>query len=105
MITKLILAEQGYTDIERQTRDIDANWIGTPPSMSELESAVNQALKTWNDKFHAESFRTYGDKKSAGLYIIENATNEKIIVMDIDMRPSCGSRVYYYGDTQIGNVK
>jgi predicted nucleotidyltransferase component of viral defense system len=104
LITKLILAEHDYTDIERQTRDIDANWIDTPPSMEELESAVNLALKTWNDEFRVESFRTYGDRKSAGLYIIENATNEKIITMDIDMRPSCGSRVYYYGDTQIKGV-
>ena len=36
LITKLILAENGYTALERQTKDIDANWIGLPPSMNAL---------------------------------------------------------------------
>ena len=28
LITKLILTENGFTTLERQTKDIDANWIG-----------------------------------------------------------------------------
>jgi hypothetical protein len=104
LITKLILAEHGYTVLERQTRDIDANWIGPPPPMRELENTVNLSLKTLDGKFRAEAFREYGDKKSAGLYIIENATDEKIITIDVDIRPICGSRVYHYGDISIRGV-
>ena len=104
LITKLILAEHGYTTLERQTRDIDANWIGTPPPMDELENTINRSLEAFNDKFHAEVFREYGDKKSAGIYIIEIATNERIVIMDIDIRPICGSRTYYYAEVGIRGV-
>jgi hypothetical protein len=104
LITKLILAEYGYTALERQTRDIDANWIGVPPPMSELENTVNRSLKTMDGEFRAKAFREYGDKKSAGLYIIENATDEKIVTMDIDIRPICGSKTYHYGEVGIRGV-
>lgn len=104
LVTKLILSEHGYTALERQTRDIDANWIGTLPSMAELENTINRSLNALNGKFRAEAFREYGDKKSAGLYIIENATDEKIVTMDIDIRPICGSRVYHYGEVGIKGV-
>jgi len=104
LITKLILAEHGYTTLERQTRDIDANWIGTPPPMDELENTINRSLEAFNGKFHAEVFREYGDKKSAGIYIIESATNERIVIMDIDIRPICGSRTYYYAEVGIRGV-
>ena len=73
LITKLILAEHGYSALERSTRDIDANWIGTPPPMSEIEDTVNHSLGALGGKFHAQAFREYGDKKSAGIYIIESA--------------------------------
>jgi hypothetical protein len=104
LITKLILAEHGYTSLERQTKDIDANWIDTPPTMSELENTLNRSLETLSGFFHVEAFREYGDKKSAGLYIIENATGEKIVTMDIDIRRICGSRVYHYGEIGIRGV-
>jgi hypothetical protein len=104
LITKLILTEHGYTALERQTRDIDANWIGKPPLMSDMESTVNRSLETMDGKFRAEAFREYGDKKSAGLYIIERETNEKIVTMDVDVRPICGSKIYYYGEIGIKGV-
>jgi len=104
LITKLILAEHGYTTLERQTRDIDANWIGTPPPMHELENTINCSLKAFNGKFHAEAFREYGDKKSAGIYIIESATNERIVTMDVDIRPIYGSRTYHYAEIAIRGV-
>ena len=103
LITKLILSEHGYTAQERQ-RDIDANLIGAPPSMTELENTISRSLNALNRKFRAEAFREYGDKKSAGLYIIENATDEKIFTMDIDIRPICGCRVYHYGEVGIKGV-
>lgn len=104
LITKLILAEHRYTTLERSTRDIDANWIGTPPPMSELEDSVNLSLKSFDGKFRAEAFREYGDKKSAGLYIIENATDDKMVKIDIDIRPIYGSRTHHYGEIKIRGV-
>lgn len=104
LITKLILAEHDYTVLERKTRDIDANWIGTPPPMGEIENTINHALKGLNGRFHAEAHREYGERMSAGLYIIENATGENVVSMDIDVRPICGSRVYHYGEVAIKGV-
>jgi len=31
LITKLILVENGFTNLERRTKDIDANWVTAPP--------------------------------------------------------------------------
>lgn len=42
LITKLVLAEGGFTSLERPTQDIDANWIGAPPSMDYLVDVVNE---------------------------------------------------------------
>jgi len=104
LITKLILAENGFTRLDRKTIDIDANWIGTPPPMTELEAIVNRSLAALDGRFHAEAFREYGDKMSAGFYFIESATGDKIVTMDVDIRPICGSKTYHYGEIGIRGV-
>jgi len=98
MVTKLILAENGYTALERQTKDIDANWVGTPPSMNALVDTVNHSLGELKNQIYAIAFREYGEKMSAGISIREKQTDEEIISMDIDMRPIHGSRIYHYGE-------
>jgi hypothetical protein len=104
LITKLILSECGYSDLERQTRDIDANWIGSPPPMSELENTIDRSLNALDGSFRAVAFREYGDKISAGLYLVNNTTGEKMVTIDIDIRPICGSRTYHYGEMSICGV-
>ena len=104
LITKLVLAEGGYTLLERPTKDIDANWIGTPPSMADLENAVNQSLKSFDGKLYAQAVREYGDKKSAGIAIIDVETGDNVIVMDISIKPVIGSRIYHYGEAEIRGV-
>ncbi|MDY3656192.1 MAG: hypothetical protein SOY50_01835 [Ruminococcus callidus] len=42
LITKLILAEKQFTSIDRATVDIDANWIGTAPSMEQLVQTIKK---------------------------------------------------------------
>lgn len=39
LITKLILDEHNYVDVERRTQDIDINWVKTPPTMNELNKS------------------------------------------------------------------
>ena len=104
LITKLVLTEGGYTLLERPTKDIDANWIGTPPSMTDLENAVNQSLKSFGGKLYAQAIREYGDKKSAGIAIIDSETGDNVIVMDISIKPVIGSRIYHYGEAEIRGV-
>jgi len=47
LITKLVLLEGGYNLLERATKDIDANWIGTSPTMENLTDTVNKSLKNF----------------------------------------------------------
>ena len=104
LIAKLILAESNYTDIERKTDDIDANWIDSPPSMGVLVDTINKALGDLSSQFHAVAFREYEEKKSAGISILRNDTDDEVILMDISMKPVAGSRIYHYGETEIRGV-
>jgi len=104
LITKLILEENGYTTVQRPTVDIDANWISTPPTMDDLISIVNHSLKSFSGKLYAEAMREYGVKKSAGIAIIEAATGNRIVSMDISVKPVVGSKIYYYGAFGIKGV-
>ena len=104
MVTKLILAESGYTDLERQTKDIDANWIGIPPTMEDLVDTINKALEGFNGDLYAQAIRVYDDKKSAGIAIVETATGNRIITLDISIKPVHGSRVYYHGEIGVRGV-
>lgn len=104
LITKMILAEHGFTDVQRMTKDIDANWIGTPPSMSDLANTVYQALGELNKQFVVDVTREYGEGRSAGLTLRDRATGDKVISMDIDIKPSFGNRIYYFGEASIKGV-
>jgi len=104
LITKLILAESSYTALQRQTKDIDANWIGSPPSMSALVETINASLGDLRRQFYAVAFREYEEKKSAGISILRNHTDDEVILMDISVKPVIGSRIYHYGETEIRGV-
>lgn len=104
LITKLILAENGFHDVQRMTKDIDANWIDAPPSMEALADAVYRSLGDLKNQFTVEETRAYGNGKSAGLAIKDNFTGDKIISMDIDIKPTAGSRTYYFGESIIKGV-
>lgn len=104
LITKLILQESGFKQIERATKDIDANWIGTPPTMDNLVDTINQSLGELGKSFLAVSSREYGDTKSAGVSILEKETMDEILSMDIDIKPVADSRIYYHGEAAIKGV-
>lgn len=40
LITKLILSENGFTDVRRAAKDVDANCIGSPPSIQEMVHTI-----------------------------------------------------------------
>jgi len=63
LITKLILKENGYSEIERQTNDIDANWVGEPPTMDDLASVINHSLTSFSTAMYAEPERIYAPGK------------------------------------------
>jgi len=104
LITRLVLMENGYSALERQTKDIDANWTGTPPSMDELKDIVGRSLAIFNGELYAEAIREYGEKKSAGIAIVETVSGNRIITIDISIKPVAGSKIYYYGEIGVRGV-
>ena len=104
LITKLILDEGNYNSIQRNTVDIDANWIDTPPTMKELTEIISNALGELNDTFTVVPFREYNEKKSAGISFIDKRTNQKSFSIDIEMSPVNDTRTYYYGNMCISGI-
>jgi hypothetical protein len=104
LITKLILSENGYIISDRPTNDIDANWIGKPPTMDELTDVVNRSLESFGGSIYAEPDRSYASDKSAGIRFIDKGSGVHIISMDVSIKPVVGSRVYHYGEAAIRGV-
>lgn len=104
LITKLILAENGYTDVVRGTKDIDANWYGNPPSTELIRKEIQNALDGMTDSYYVEVSREYGENRSAGLVVYHKDTKQKVISMDIDILKLTGCRDYYYGEAVIRGV-
>ena len=94
MVTKFILAAGGYTDLNRQTKDIDANWTGAPPSMGDLVDAINRSFGGMREQYVAVAFRDYGEKKSAGISVRSKDTGEEAFTMDISVKPVSGRGVF-----------
>jgi hypothetical protein len=104
LITKLVLAENGYTILDRITRDIDANWIDVPPSMDDLVNTIQQSLGDMQEQFYAVAIREYEEKKSAGISIRTKSMDKEAMTMDISIKPVISSRIYHYGEVGIRGV-
>ncbi|MCL2320585.1 MAG: nucleotidyl transferase AbiEii/AbiGii toxin family protein [Oscillospiraceae bacterium] len=104
LITKLILKESGYTNIERATRDIDSNWIGKPPSMSDMVDIINNSLGNLKDLIYAVPEREYSQDSSARLLLLKKNTDDLFFSIDINVKPVIGNKIYYFGETSIRGV-
>jgi hypothetical protein len=104
LITKLVLAEHGYTALDRLTRDVDANWIGEPPTMHDLVGTVQKSLGDLQEQFYAVAIREYEEKRSAGISIRSISSDKEIMSMDISIKPYIGGKMYYYGEIGIKGV-
>ena len=104
LITKLVLKENDYQDLERMTKDIDGDWIDAPPTMEQLVDTINQSLRKFGGELYAVASRCYSDKQTAGISIIDRITNKQVFAMDIGIRPMFGSRTYYHGAAKIKGV-
>lgn len=104
LITKLILTEGNFNSISRETKDIDANWVGTPPTMNELVTELNKCLDELREQYVVIAKRAYGIKRLAGVSIIDRNTQAEIISMDIDIKEALSVKTYFLGETQIKGV-
>jgi len=101
MVTKLVLDENEYIEISRGTKDIDANWVGEIPPAEEIEELINNSLSE-NTTYRAEVYREFSvSPTTLGIRIFNSTTGERVVNMDIDIRPIVGSQLYYYGETTI----
>ena len=104
MVTKLVLDENEYIEISRGTKDIDANWVGEIPPAEEIEELINNSLSE-NTTYRAEVYREFSvSPTTLGIRIFNSTTGERVVNMDIDIRPIVGSQLYYYGETTIRGV-
>ncbi|MCH5199704.1 MAG: nucleotidyl transferase AbiEii/AbiGii toxin family protein [Oscillospiraceae bacterium] len=104
LITKLILEENNFNDVQRTTIDIDADWIDTPPAMDKLVSIINSALGELQNQYIATQYREYGEKRSAGINLLDKSSGTKVVSLDIEMKPTIGSTTYYFGEISINGV-
>ena len=104
LITKLVLSENKFKAISRQTVDIDANWTSEPPRADYLVDIVNKALVNVSVDLYAKLIREYGDKKSAGIVIVDKRTDYPVVEMDISINKVQESKIYTYDELTIKGV-
>jgi len=105
LITKLVLAENGYCDVDRNTYDIDVHWIGTPlPTMEKLVETVNQSLSEIRDDLYAKIKREYSENRTAGIVVFDRQREAPYFSMDINTTPVEKSRIYKYDDRDFKGV-
>lgn len=104
LINRLLLQEQSYNDIYRLTKDIDANWVGVPPSLEDLSSSIANAIKDKHSNLEVKATRDFGEKKSAKVVFTDTHTGTDLVTMDIDIYRGSGHRTYYYGTASFNGV-
>jgi hypothetical protein len=96
MVLKACLMEAGYSEDTRHTVDIDANWNSdTPPSAEQMIESLQNAISKSGIDLNVSLYRMYGEKRSAGFELKDNATGEMLFSMDIDVnRPVPPTKIY-----------
>lgn len=97
MITKLLL-KGSVNRLERETKDIDCDWVGGEVSMDQLNSIITKAISMVGD-FRVERCRDFGDGKSAGFNIISNQ-GAKYASIDISIKPNPYYQIYIIGECE-----
>jgi len=104
LITKLILKENNFDLLERMTKDIDANWIGTPPTLDELVEIIKEALGDLCAEYTVIGSREHSENKTTGISFLSKE-NERLFTMDVNMNSvMSGVREYFYGQGVIKGV-
>ncbi len=104
LITGLFLMEQSFHDVHRATKDIDANWVGTPPTLEEISSSLYDAIKDKHSNLEVKAIRSFGEKKSAKFVFTDKHTDIDLITMDLDIHRGSGFRTYFYGTASFNGV-
>lgn len=105
LITRLILEDGKFYIGGRHTKDIDANWVGTPPSMQNIVETINLALKGFDGQLTAKSYREYDLEtgRSAGISLVDE-NGQNVVSIDMDIKPFSQNTTYYFGNASIKGV-
>lgn len=95
LITKRILENNGYSEVSRETKDIDANWTGEHPTMAGIKASIEKSL---GDKYTVVPVRNFGERTSARFDLLFE-DGSRFVNIDIDVRPlENGAIKYWYGE-------
>lgn len=90
-------AARPVSEIDRVTTDIDGDWIGNPPDISQIEEKLNGAMAKHYPGITFKTTRNYiVGKRSAGFNIFENGT--LLSKMDLSITSESPSNKYHYGE-------
>jgi hypothetical protein len=104
LVVKAIMSERGFNLLERETHDIDANWVSNPPAMDTLVSAINQVLHDEMSSFKVASIQDYTEMQSACLGVTDTETNVRYATIDIKVKPGTKHAVYCVNDVKFEGV-
>lgn len=96
MVLKACLLEAGYKEEIRHTVDIDANWYSDAlPSAEQMTDSLQKAISISGIDLKVSLYRMYGEGRSAGFELKNQATDEILFSMDIDVnRPVAPTKMY-----------
>lgn len=72
--------------LERETHDIDGDWVGDKPSMTFLTTLLQTAVNKMGYPVRVEPYREYGVRKSAGFNFVRCDNNEIFTTMDLSIK-------------------
>lgn len=82
--------------IERETHDLDGDWINGKPSMGYLTSVFQTAVNELGYPLVVEAYRSYREKRSAGFNFRRLDDNSIFTSMDLSIRENNCSQLYSY---------
>ena len=97
MVLKVIQFAYGNpSGIERETHDLDGDWINDAPSMGYLTSILQKAVNDLGYPLRVEPYRAYGERKSAGFNFVRLDNNTIFTSMDLSIRSNNCIQLYSY---------
>lgn len=110
LVLKAIQYKYGNpSGLERETHDIDGDWVGEPPTMNYLRDLIQTAVyNSGYSNINVVAVRDYSDRRSAGFEFYDITNGDRVLEMDLSVRSnnsieqySFVSGISFYGQSVI----
>lgn len=91
------ILKQYNADIDRKTRDIDMDWLRTPPDMEEIRDALHKAMQITYPDYNIVVSRPFGEHQSAGFQIVDK-NGDLLTKIDVDVDKAPDISIYKIQD-------